>query len=197
MVLWGLPDGPEKARWLTAAEKESIGKALREEGERALLGHDAGVMQALLSPKVWMVGLFFFCTLMMNYGYSFSAPAILAAVTGWSVAKVGYAVAAIGVLGALGMLLNGAHSDRSGERTLHAIVPCCVMSVGLLAGSLTSSGWVLFAARERSSSPITCCRGLDERADRIPGGARGGERDRGHEHDRACSQGLWGRTGWA
>ena len=105
-----------------------------------------GVLKALLSPKVWLIGAFFFCALTANYAYSFSAPAILQAATGWSVANVGFLIACFGFAGAAGMLFNSAHSDRTGERSLHCIVPCLVMAAGFLTASFAAVPWVVVAA---------------------------------------------------
>jgi MFS transporter, ACS family, tartrate transporter len=146
VILKMLPDGPAKAAWLTPEEKAWLGAQLRADGRQAHLGHEAKVMQALLSPKVWMIGAYFFCALTTSYGYGFSAPAILQGATGWSVAHVGYLVACFGLAGAAAMLLNGAHSDRSGERALHCIVPCVVMAVGFITASYARSPWVVLAA---------------------------------------------------
>ena len=106
VILKMLPDSPAHAKWLTPEEKTWLGDQLRAESAGAHLGHEAGVMQALLSPKVWLIGLFFFCSLTTSYAYSFSAPAILQGVTGWSVTHVGYLVACFGFAGALAMLLE-------------------------------------------------------------------------------------------
>jgi len=146
VILKMLPDGPAKAAWLTPPEKAWLQSQLKADGERAHLGHEAGVMQALLSPKVWMIGAYFFCALTTSYGYGFSAPAILQGVTGWSVTNVGYLVACFGFAGAAGMLLNGAHSDRSRERALHCIVPCMMMAVGFVTASYARTPWVVVAA---------------------------------------------------
>lgn len=143
VILRALPDSPEHAGWLTAAEKQWIGYNLREEGRQMRLGHEAGVVQALLSPKVWTIGLFFLCALTCNYAYSFSAPTIFRDATGWSVTTVGYVVAAIGLAGAAGMLLNGAHSDRKGERRWHVMVPCFVMAAGFVTASYGHAPWLL------------------------------------------------------
>jgi ACS family tartrate transporter-like MFS transporter len=103
-------------------------------------------MQALLSPKVWMIGLFFFGMLTCNYAYNFSAPAILQGVTGWSVAQVGYLIAGFGVAGAIAMLAVSASSDRSGERTLHCIVPCCVTAAAFFVASYGRPDWLVVLA---------------------------------------------------
>jgi MFS transporter, ACS family, tartrate transporter len=103
-------------------------------------------MQALLEPKVWMIGAYFFFALITSYAYSFSAPAILEGVTGWSVTNVGFLVACIGLAGAAGMLINSAHSDRTGERAMHCIVPCVVMAAGYLTASYAREPWLVVVA---------------------------------------------------
>lgn len=145
VILKMLPDNPAQASWLTAAEKDWLAQQLKADGEKAHLGHSAGVTQALVSPKVWMIGAYFFCALTANYAYGFSAPAILQAATGWSVTNVGLVVACFGLAGAAGMLLNSAHSDRSGERALHCIVPCVVMAAGYLTASYAKEPWLVVA----------------------------------------------------
>jgi ACS family tartrate transporter-like MFS transporter len=93
-----------------------------------------------------MIGAYFFFALITSYAYSFSAPAILEGVTGWSVTNVGFLVACIGLAGAAGMLINSAHSDRTGERALHCIVPCVVMAAGYLTASYAKEPWLVVAA---------------------------------------------------
>ena len=83
-----------------------------------------------------MIGGYFLCALTANYAYCFSAPAILQASTGWSVTNVGFLMACFGLAGAAAMLLNGAHSDRTGERAFHCIIPCVVMAAGYTTASL-------------------------------------------------------------
>jgi ACS family tartrate transporter-like MFS transporter len=143
VILKMLPDNPAKAAWLTADEKAWLATQLKADGASAHLGHNAGVAQALLSPKVWMIGAYFFFALITSYAYSFSAPAILQGVTGWSVTNVGFLVACFGVAGAAGMLLNSAHSDRSGERALHCMIPCVVMAAGFLTASYAKEPWLV------------------------------------------------------
>ncbi|MFZ0338683.1 MAG: MFS transporter [Terracidiphilus sp.] len=146
VILKMLPDGPAKSTWLTAEEKAWLESQLKADGEKAHLGHSAGVAQALLEPKVWMIGAYFFFALTTSYAYSFSAPAILQGVTGWSVKNVGFLVACFGLAGAVGMLLNSAHSDRKGERALHCIVPCVVMAGGYLTASCAKEPWLVVVA---------------------------------------------------
>src|ERR1017187_3407257 len=146
VILKMLPDNPAKAAWLTADEKAWLESQLKADGAKAHLDHTAGVAQALLSPKVWMIGAYFFFALTTSYAYSFSAPAILVGVTGWSTTNVGFLVACFGLAGAAGMMQCSAHSDRSGERALHCIVPCVVMAAGYLTASYAKEPWLVVAA---------------------------------------------------
>ncbi len=146
VILRALPDGPAQARWLTQEEKTWIARQLDADNAQAHLGREAGVLQALLSPKVWIMGLFFLGALTCSYAYGFSAPAILQAVTGWSVSNVGYLTAAMGIAGAGAMLFGGASSDRTGDRALHCIVPCCVMAAGYLVASYAHPAWLVVFA---------------------------------------------------
>jgi ACS family tartrate transporter-like MFS transporter len=146
VILKLLPDTPAKAAWLTPQEKTWLQNQLQSDSQQAHLGHDAGILRALLSPKVWMIGAYFFCALTTNYAYGFSAPAILQGATGWSVTQVGFLIACFGLAGAAGMLLNGAHSDRTGERALHCIVPCTIMAIGFVTASYAHAPWLVVAA---------------------------------------------------
>jgi len=147
LVIWKtLPDNPEKAAWLTAREKSWLASKLKSDGEQAHLGHSAGVVKALLSPKVWMMGVYFLCALTAYYAYSFSAPAILQGVTGWNATHVGYLISVIGLAGAAAMLFNSAHSDRTHERAMHCIVPCLVMAAGFLIAGFSSVPWLVVVA---------------------------------------------------
>jgi len=146
VILSMLPDGPEKAPWLTETEKSWLKHQLETDASAAHLGNEAGVLRTLLSPKVWMIGLFFFSALTCIYAYGFSAPAILQGATGWSVGQVGMLIAAIGLLGAAAMLFGGANSDRTGDRAMHCIVPCCVMAVGYFVASYGNPGWLVVVA---------------------------------------------------
>ena len=146
VILRVLPDGPATTSWLTGDEKSWLASELAKDGARAHLGHEAGVLRALLSPKVWTIGLYFFCALTCNYAWQFSGPAILQGITGWTVGQVGMLTAAFGLAGAAAMLLAAITSDRSGDRGLHCIVLCCVMGLSFFVASLAHPAWLVVAA---------------------------------------------------
>ncbi len=138
-----LPDRPSQVTWLTAEEKGWLERQLSQDDARAHLGRESGIMAALLSPKVWAIGLYFFFVGFCIYGFSFSAPAILQHATGWSVSAVGWMIALFGLIGAVAMLLNGHLSDRSGDRAMHCIVPCLIIGAGFLVASFATQPWLI------------------------------------------------------
>jgi ACS family tartrate transporter-like MFS transporter len=144
LVIWMmLPDGPAKARWLSVEEKTSLQLRLAADSIRAHMGHGTGVLRAMLSPHVWLIGGYFFCALTCSYAFNFSAPAILQVATGWNVGQVGYLIAVFGLAGAVAMLANAAHSDRSGERALHCVIPMLVMGAAFLTAGSAHQAWIV------------------------------------------------------
>ncbi|MBV8632111.1 MAG: MFS transporter [Silvibacterium sp.] len=139
-----LPDGPGDARWLTADERAWVLEQIRVDACSG--GHTHDVWRALRDPRVLLLGLINLCMLGYNYAYTFSAPAILIRLTGWSPTKVGFLIAVMNLLAAAGMILNALHSDRSRERYWHAAIPFAVISVGYLVGGLSVSAWLAVPA---------------------------------------------------
>ncbi|HTV83354.1 MAG TPA: MFS transporter [Acidobacteriaceae bacterium] len=136
VFLMGLPDGPAKAAWLTEPEREWILRQLASEPRRgAHSGDEPG--QAFRDPRVWLLGALFFFDLLAAYGYTFTAPQLVKQVTGLHATGVGFIIAGLGVLGALSMLLNGWHSDKTGERRWHVVAPLLLMAVGYVAAGVS------------------------------------------------------------
>lgn len=123
-----LPDTPADAKWLSAAERDWLVDQLHVDntsiGEH---GHAQGVFDAILNPRVLLLGFLLFCLYIGDYAVKFTAPLIIQQITGFSNANVGFVIAALGLLGAASMVLNGMHSDRTNERYLHIAVPVLLM----------------------------------------------------------------------
>lgn len=134
-----LPDSPDKAGWLNAGEVAWLREALRRDDAATDAVHGGSeVLHALRQGRVWVLGLFLLCLYLGFYGYTFSAPAMIQNTTGLSVTRVGFVVAFLGIINAIAMLLNGAHSDRTGERHLHVGIPCGLMAVGFVMAGLSN-----------------------------------------------------------
>jgi MFS transporter, ACS family, tartrate transporter len=135
-----LPDAPADAAWLEPSEREWLQNRIRVDAESG--GHTHDVLRALRDPRVLQIALVFLFMLGVNYAYSFSAPAILQKLTGFSTTHVGFLIAGMGLLGALGMILNANHSDRRGERYWHVIVPFLIVSAAFAVAGASHVPWV-------------------------------------------------------
>jgi len=146
VILKGLPNSPAQAAWLTDAERTWIHDRLS--ADKAALGTvtDHGLARALLDPRVWQLGICNLFILGSTYAFTLSAPAVLQGATQWSATKVGFVVSLTGVLGALAMVLNGWHSDRSRERHLHTAIPLALMAGAFLAMGLSIAPWIVVPA---------------------------------------------------
>src|SRR6267378_4088772 len=129
-VIFYLNDRPETTRWLGSTERDWLVETLAAERNACLLRPHIRV--ALSDATVWKLGIIFLLTAAGFYGYSFWAPLVIKSLTGLSNFEVGLVLGAISAITILGMLLNGYHSDRKGERAIHIAVPLLVTAVGFL-----------------------------------------------------------------
>jgi ACS family tartrate transporter-like MFS transporter len=120
-----LPDTPAQAKWLTDDERLWIIHHVNA-APSATTHRRGSILHALLDPRVWELGTFMLFMLASLYAYTFVAPDIVQRSTHLSTTIVGFIIAGLSLLGALGMLLNAVHSDRTQERYLH-IIPCCLL----------------------------------------------------------------------
>jgi MFS transporter, ACS family, tartrate transporter len=153
-----LPDTPREAAWLSAEERAWL--LNQPKHQAAAEGAHEGLRHALVDPLVWKLGLAIFCMLICAYGYSFSSPAILQKVTALNVTKVGFLVAFMGLLNALGLVLNAIHSDRAGERYGHIILPLLLMAGGYLVGGLSVNPLWVVPALTVSTVGFYCTQGI-------------------------------------
>ena len=132
VFLLGLADSPTKAVWLTEPEREWIAERLANEPVRSVHSeHD--LARAFRDRRVWLLGGFNFFLLMAAYGYTFSAPQLVKQVTRLGNTGTGLVIAGIGVLGAVSMLVNGWHSDKTGDRRWHLVLPMLLIAAGYVA----------------------------------------------------------------
>ena len=144
VVLRILPDNPQSAKWLSAAEKSTIAARLAAEepaGEKSL-------WPALRDVRVYALGLALFGVVMGYYGAGLWLPQIVEAM-GFSILQTGFVVAVPFGIAGIAMVLWGRSSDRSGERVWHTIAAALLSAGGFAVASQTQSIPVELAA-------ITC-----------------------------------------
>jgi ACS family tartrate transporter-like MFS transporter len=161
-----LPNSPSDAKWLTTGERDWLlarlhadDAAAREPATAGKHGQAEGVLRAILNPRVWQLGCVLLCLYISDYALRFSAPLIIRQVTGMSNTNVGFVIAFIGVLSAASMVLNGMHSDRTGERYLHVAVPCFLMALACVAAGLSVAPAIVIPAFALASLGFTATGG--------------------------------------
>jgi ACS family tartrate transporter-like MFS transporter len=145
-VLWLLPDRPSDAHWLPPEERAWLEKRLAEERADQASHHGESLLRVLRDPVVWWLGLSYFLLVVGLYGFALWLPQLVKAGGDFSNFEVGVITAIPYAAAAVGMVLVGRHSDRTGERYLHLVMPALAGVVGFLAATRSGGTGLLIAA---------------------------------------------------
>ena len=138
-VLMYLPEKPVNAKWLTATEQTLVTREVEAEA-RDPAKHSA-LKDAFANGRVWICAAIYFCVVSGNATIAFWSPSIIKELGVKGNLQIGLISAIPFVAGTIAMVLNGIHSDRSGERRMH-----CAMATLLAAVGLTLTGMWLHSA---------------------------------------------------
>jgi ACS family tartrate transporter-like MFS transporter len=130
-VLRFLPDGPERASWLTRGEKVFIAERLAAEE----LPVQRSVLPALFDLRVLALGLVIFGNSLGGDALSFWLPLIVQGM-GFSNFANGFVVAMPSLAGACAMLLWARSSDKRGERVWHVALAVLFAATGFAIASV-------------------------------------------------------------
>jgi ACS family tartrate transporter-like MFS transporter len=135
-TLWVLPDGPAKAKWLSADEKRIVAARLADDPDIIKGGALHGFKELLLDKRIWILMIPDFSIVIALYGLNLWQPQMVKAL-GYSNIETGFIVALPYLLAMGAMVLLGWSSDRTGERAGH-------VAFGAFAGAAGMLGAVLF-----------------------------------------------------
>ena len=134
-IVWRrLDERPETATWLSAPERAWLAGALAAEAQ-ARDGAHHDLKAAFASGRLWVLAAIYFCLVLAFYGVSFWLPQILQQLGHYPSAVVALISAIPYVVAAIGMVVVGAHSDRTGERRWHVAAPALVGALGFAAAA--------------------------------------------------------------
>jgi ACS family tartrate transporter-like MFS transporter len=131
IVLRWLTERPEEATWLSADERAWFSREIAAE-QAQIEGAHVTFAAAARSPRLWALALLYFCLIIAFYGVSFWLPQILQSETTLSSPTVVLLSAIPYCAAALGMVIIGIHSDRTGERRWHVAVPALIGALGFV-----------------------------------------------------------------
>jgi sugar phosphate permease len=146
VTLFYLTDWPKQACWLSQQERDSISTQIAAETAAKKKARDYTVRQAFGNKQVLLMIIGYFFALTALLGATYFMPAFIKRLSGLPTSKVALMVALPGVAGVLGMLFNGWHSDRSGERRWHAAIPLACGGAAYVALPLTGQNFPLAMA---------------------------------------------------
>lgn len=135
VVLWYLPNGPRDATWLTEKEKDVIEARVAQEANpsgRHDIEHPP-LIRTLTQPAVGVLCLCFFCFVSGMYGFSLWIPQIVKQLGDLTTLQTGFVSAIPFLISGTFMVMNGYHSDATGERAFHIFVPALFGAMGLVA----------------------------------------------------------------
>jgi ACS family tartrate transporter-like MFS transporter len=138
-VLYYLTDRPKDAHWLEPQESQWLQDRLdAERANRERHGH-LSWFQSMLDPRVIALGFVYMGCNIPQYGLSFFLPQIVKSFGGLGNVEIGFITALPYIVGAVGMLFWGRHSDRTAERKWHTVFALGTIVVGLGLAAITPS----------------------------------------------------------
>ncbi len=129
--LFWLSDGPHKAKWLSAEEREVVVKSLEAE-ETGKGGAHHGLGKAFADPRLWILTLVYFTGALPFYAVAFWLPTLVQEVSGGDYFSVGLVSMIPWAFTIVAQVLLARSSDRTGERRGHTAIGLAAIAAGLV-----------------------------------------------------------------
>lgn len=136
IAMFYLTDRPEKAHWLDEEERDWLSAQVRGEEAYRQERHGLTLWQAALDRRVWLCTAVYFAVAGASNSFGFYLPKFLQ--IGFPTVSefgIGLLVMVPSLCAIPCMVLNGMHSDRTGERRWHVAI----------AALIGAAGWALAA----------------------------------------------------
>jgi ACS family tartrate transporter-like MFS transporter len=141
-----LSDTPERARWLTDEHRSWLVATLTRQQPQFGERRRQQLFSVFTSGNVWLLALTYFGLNTGGYGVTLWLPSLIHSLSGISSFAIGMLSAIPYVLAAVIMVLVGIHSDRTGERRLHAALFAFLAAVALPVAASSQSIGPMIAA---------------------------------------------------
>ncbi|WP_074295469.1 MFS transporter [Paraburkholderia phenazinium] len=142
-VFFLLPDRPRDAKWLTPEQSSWLEARLATEGAAKV---HAGVGRALTDRRTLLLAVAYGCSIFAVYGVTFWLPQIVKAVGSTSDITTGFVTAIPYLVSGISTYAVSRHSDKTGERRLHIVLPFLVGAAGFAAAGAIHSPMGALAA---------------------------------------------------
>lgn len=128
-----LHDTPEQAPWLSEAEKRCVREAMARSTSTVGSASHGSMRQLLADPRVYLLSLAYACLMASTMGLTFMAPSLIRSWGVQDLVEIGWYTGLPNLLGLVGMIVIGGHSDRHSERRWHYAfcIALAMLGVGL------------------------------------------------------------------
>lgn len=135
-------DEPAKAKWVSAEEKNYILTEL-EKDRKLTKEAPTSYKMAFSNGNVWLMVIYYFLMQIGFYGFSLWLPTLVKQISHQGNVGTGLLSALPWVAALIGLYINSKHSDKTGERRMHASVPVFVGAICLLFSVIIGKDIVL------------------------------------------------------
>ncbi|MFN0084412.1 MAG: MFS transporter [Blastocatellia bacterium] len=147
VTLFFLTDWPHEAKWLPNDEKEWISDLLareqREKQAAGITGLWQEIKAALSKRETLLLSGIYICIVIGYYGLTFFIPSITARMEGRSKTEQTLIAMLPYICGLITMLWNARHSDQTGERRWHTVLPLLLGAVAIALSILSGDNLML------------------------------------------------------
>jgi MFS transporter, ACS family, tartrate transporter len=137
ITVFYLTDLPSHAQWLPANERDWLVSELQAELSAKKRLREYTIMEACCDRRTLLLAAVYFLAITGALGNIYWIPTFVKRLSGFSNREVTSLLVIPALIGILGTLINGWHSDKTGERRWHAAIP--LIAAGLMYGLLMSA----------------------------------------------------------
>ncbi len=142
-LVW-LPETPRDARWLDSTERDWLETTIARENATKARAGAISLRQGLTDRRVLIATVFSFFLVCCNFGTVFWLPQILKSLGQLTNLQVGRLSVVPFLIGGIGMIFWGRHSDRGHDRRWHLVASGVLAMCGYTLAGLASTPTVSF-----------------------------------------------------
>jgi MFS family permease len=139
VVLAFMANNIDAAKWLTPQEKALLKANLETDNK----GKASSLREVFFNGRVWLLVLILLTFNTGFYGLAFWMPSIIKSAGVANPLDIGLLTAIPYGIAVIAMTLNARHSNKTGERRLHAAIPAIIGGIGLILSAWFASNVVL------------------------------------------------------
>jgi ACS family tartrate transporter-like MFS transporter len=156
IAIWWLTDRPEEARWLEPEERSWLSSILKSEAETRSRISPVSVGKVFTHGPTLAFAASKFCVLLAFYGIALWLPQIVKSIGHLSILQTGFVTAIPYLCAAIGSILVGRSSDRTGERPKHIAYPAFVGAAGFVIAAYCTNPYLGMAGLCIAATGIWC-----------------------------------------